>query len=112
MILISMGCSRSWRVSARDLPASRRLDVDAIASTVASMKPDEEREWSFEVVHGDTHISLQARVFTDDVDAPDLYVITSADLANQIQNEMIAFAEERGQRFSISSGARRSRHEA
>jgi hypothetical protein len=78
----------------RHIPALSGLDMSSIYGISATMRPEEEREWAFEVEHGGLRVPLKIRVVMDDVDAPDLYCFTSQALATEIQDHMSAFAED------------------
>ena len=74
----------------RGLPDSA---VALIAREVSTMRPDDEREWVFSVEHRDARVPLHVRVFMDDIDAPDLYILTSEGLAREIQDDMLSLAD-------------------
>ena len=73
-----------------------RADVTALIAGVRELDVEAEREWVFDVRHEGAPAKLRVRVFMDDLDAPDLYFFTSAELAAELQERLIAFAEEQG----------------
>ena len=81
---------------ATGLEGLSREDVTTLTAEVREMDVEEEREWVFDVRHEGTPAKLRVRVFMDDVDAPDLYLFTRPELAAELQEKLIVFAEEQG----------------
>ena len=71
-------------------------DAERIGKAVASMEVGTEREWPFEVMEAGAEVPLRVRVLLDDNDAPDAFFFSSAGVAQLINGEMRAFAEEWG----------------
>lgn len=71
-------------------------EIRAIAEFVADTGVQDEREITLSVVVDGHSTPLVIRAFMDDIDAPDLYFFTTADLAAKIDSEFEAFCEELG----------------
>lgn len=71
-------------------------EVEAVLNDVRSMDVDDEREWRFTVRRNGRDVPLVLRVFLDDVAAPDLYLLSVADVAEQLQRDLGAFSDRRG----------------
>ena len=71
-------------------------DVGRLADFVAETPVEQERETTLTVVANGSETPLVFRVFMDDIDAPDLYFFTSAELAAKIDSEYEAMCEELG----------------
>ena len=70
------------------------VQIDDLVEFIESTPVEDEREMQFAVVYRDSPTPLVVVVFMDDVDSPDLYFFTSAELAEKISNECDAFSEE------------------
>ena len=71
-------------------------EIANIMTSVKNMEPDEENNFNFEILYQQKKTPFIINVFMDDIDAPDVFFFSPADLANQIDNEMADFAEELG----------------
>jgi hypothetical protein len=60
------------------------------------MRVDTERDWTVEVEYLGTQTRLRIHAFKDDVDAPDLYFFSREELIKRVEDELGAFASERG----------------
>jgi len=82
---------------ARLVPSGfRQSDIDRVVSFVASTSANQERDMRVELIIDGTATPLIVRVFMDDIDAPDLYFITTQKLVTKIEDEYDAFCEETG----------------
>ena len=81
---------------ARTLHVFSPADVDRLSQEITALPVDGEREWQFEVDHEGSKVPLRIRAAMDDVDAPDVYFFTVPALAESLQKELKAFADERG----------------
>ena len=70
-------------------------DIDRLAREIAAVPVQRVGRWQFDVVYNQRHVPLEVRAAMEDVNAPDVYFFTAADLADQIQAEMRSFAGER-----------------
>ena len=71
-------------------------EIKTVAEFVANTDVEDEREMTLSVVANGQSTPLVIRTFMDDIDAPDLYFFTSADLAAKITSEYHALCEELG----------------
>ena len=71
-------------------------DVDTLAEFVATTTVEQGRETTLTIVVNGAETPLVVRVFMDDIDAPDLYFFTCAELAAKIDSEYDAMCEELG----------------
>jgi len=71
-------------------------EIEAVMSAVKNMKPDEQKDFTFDITHNDRRTELKISIFMDDIDAPDVFFFSCAQLASTISNEMIKFTEELG----------------
>ena len=71
-------------------------EIKTVAEFVANTEVEDERETNLSVVVGGQTTPLIIRAFMDDINAPDLYFFTSADLAAKIDSEYETFCEELG----------------
>lgn len=71
-------------------------EVKTVAEFIAKTEVESERELTLTVVVDGQTTPLVIRVFMDDIDAPDIYFFTSADLAATIDSEFESFCEELG----------------
>ena len=71
-------------------------EIKTVAEFVANTDVEDEREMTLSVVADGQSTPLVIRAFMDDIDAPDLYFFTSADLAAKITSEYHALCEELG----------------
>ena len=71
-------------------------EIAAIAGEVGRMKVDSTREWKFMVRHGTVRTLLRIQVFLDDVDAPDIALWTSRELASTIGAVVETYMEQQG----------------
>lgn len=70
-------------------------EINQVQEKLEKMKPDDEYEVGrFDIVYRDKNTPLIIKAFMDGAEAPDVYILTEPDLANQIQEEMIKFADE------------------
>lgn len=70
-------------------------DIDRLVREIAVVPVSRVGRWTFDVVYKQRGVPLEVRAAMEDVDAPDVYFFTAPDLADQIQAEMRAFADER-----------------
>ncbi|TWU50708.1 hypothetical protein Poly51_40010 [Rubripirellula tenax] len=71
-------------------------EIKTVAEFVANTDVEDEREMTLSVVADGQSTPLVIRAFMDDIDAPDLYFFTSANLAAKIDAEFESFCEELG----------------
>ena len=71
-------------------------EVKKVAALMERMKMDEEKELTFSVKFKGQAVPLRVRLFMDDIDAFDLYIFSSADVATRVNELMRKFAEEHG----------------
>ena len=71
-------------------------EIAAIVREVKRMKVDSTREWKFTVRHGTVLTPLRIQVFLDDVDAPDLALWTSHELASTLGTVVETYMEQQG----------------
>ncbi|MGG3471365.1 hypothetical protein ABES02_28325 [Neobacillus pocheonensis] len=72
-----------------------KKEITQVQEKIEKMKPDDEYEvGKFDIVYQDKKTQLIINAFMDSPDAPDIYIFTTPDLANKIQDEMIKFADE------------------
>jgi hypothetical protein len=70
-------------------------EINQVQEKLEQMKPEDEYEVGrFDIVYRDKNTPLIIKAFMDGAEAPDVYILTEPDLANQIQEEMIKFADE------------------
>ena len=82
------------RLKAKLLPD---LDVDKLARFISATQVEQERATRITVHIDGRAEAIEVRVFMDDIDAPDLAFRTaSPELAEAIDRQMEAFAEEQG----------------
>ena len=72
------------------------MQIAEVMRVVEELAVDDERELDFNVSYGGQSVPLTIRIFMDDVDAPDLYFHTTANLAAQINSLMEVFCEAHG----------------
>lgn len=70
-------------------------DIDRLAREIAVVPVQRVGRWRFDVTYRQRSVPLEVRAAMDEVDAPDVYFFTDSDLADQIQGEMHAFADQR-----------------
>lgn len=72
-----------------------KKEINQVQEKIEKMEPDNEYEVGrFDIVYRDKKTQLIINAFMDSPEAPDIYIFTDPDLANQIQEEMIKFADE------------------
>ncbi len=71
-------------------------EIDALMDAIESMAQDQEKEWSFSIVHAGSATQLLLTAFADDIDVADVAFFTSKALADAIDSEMDTFFEELG----------------
>ncbi|GAB5407281.1 MAG: hypothetical protein Aurels2KO_55120 [Aureliella sp.] len=71
-------------------------EIKTVAEFVGNTEVEDEHEMTLSVVADGQSTPLVIRVFMDDIDAPDLYFFTSADLASEITSEYDGMCEELG----------------
>jgi hypothetical protein len=70
-------------------------EINQVQDKLEKMEPDDEYEVGrFDIVYRDKKMPFIIKAFMDGPEAPDVYIFTEPDLANQIQEEMIKFADE------------------
>ncbi|MBT2701316.1 hypothetical protein J7E79_29100 [Bacillus sp. ISL-40] len=70
-------------------------EINQVQENLEKMEPDDEYEVGrFDIVYRDKKTPIIIKAFMDSPEAPDVYIFTEPDLANQIQEEMIKFADE------------------
>jgi hypothetical protein len=73
------------------------LPVDELVKMTHQTKIESEQSRTIQVTFNGLQTQLEYRVFMDDIDAPDLYFFTpSKDLAEAIEDQLEAFADELG----------------
>jgi hypothetical protein len=73
------------------------LPVQDLVAMTRSVEIEAEVSRTFQVTFSSSPATLEYRVFLDDVDAPDLYFLTtSKPLADAIQAELNQFADDNG----------------
>jgi hypothetical protein len=73
------------------------LPVDELVKMTYQTKMETEQSRTIQVTFDGLQTQLEYRVFMDDIDAPDLYFFTpSKDLAEAIDDQLVAFADELG----------------
>lgn len=70
-------------------------DSDRLAREIAAVPVTRVGRWHFDVTYGQRSVPLEVRAAMEDLNAPDVYFFTVPELADRIQAEMHAFAEER-----------------
>jgi len=70
-------------------------DIDRLAREIVAVPVQRVGRWRLDVTYRQRHVPLEVRAAMEDVDAPDVYFFTAPELADQIQAEMRAFADER-----------------
>ena len=71
-------------------------EIASIVRDVGRMKVDSTREWKFTVRHGALLTPLRIQVFLDDVDAPDVALWTSRELASKLDAVVETYMEQQG----------------
>lgn len=71
-------------------------EIETLVELAWQMDVDTEQTREFRVTYRGNSVPLRVQIVLDDIDAPDLYFFTSAELAAAIQREMSAFADEMG----------------
>jgi hypothetical protein len=71
-------------------------EINEIVTSVNRMKPDEQREFYFDIRYKDKASKLKVSIFMDDIDAPDVYFYSCPELSSIIEGEFIKFANELG----------------
>lgn len=82
--------------------ALQPCDLDRLAREIAEVPVTRVGRWHFDVTYDQRSVPLEVRAAMEDVDAPDVYFFTVPELADRIQVEMRAFAEERSAAPSCS----------
>ncbi len=72
-------------------------DAAEVAAQIAAMDFESTREWTFQVTYRGAQTPMRLEAFMDDVESPDLYFFTNADLAAAIDQQMTRIAKERGE---------------
>ena len=73
------------------------LPIDELVEMTKRTRPGTEQSRTIDVTFRGSKTQLEYKVFMDDVDSPDLYFFTpSNELAEAIQEELVAFADELG----------------
>jgi len=70
-------------------------DIDRLAREIAVVPVERVGRWRFDVTYQQRSVPLEVRAAMDEANAPDVYFFTDSDLADCIQAEMRAFADER-----------------
>ncbi|MDP3070109.1 MAG: hypothetical protein Q8N18_07450 [Opitutaceae bacterium] len=71
-------------------------EVKKVAALMEKIKMDEEKELTFSVKFKGQVVPLRVRLFMDDIDAFDLYIFSSAEVAAQVTALIKKFGEEHG----------------
>jgi hypothetical protein len=69
-------------------------EIARVLDLLSRLEVGEERELGFEVKHGGDMAPLLIRIFMDDIDAPDVQILTTRELANKIDELMQDFSKE------------------
>ncbi len=71
-----------------------KKEISQVQEEIGKMEPDDGYEvGKFDIVYRDKKTKLIINAF-DSPEAPDIYIFTNPNLANQIQEEMVKFADE------------------
>jgi hypothetical protein len=70
-------------------------DIDRLAREIVAVPVARVGRWHVDAVYNQRNVPIEVRAAMEDVNAPDVYFFTVADLADRIQDEMRVFADER-----------------
>jgi hypothetical protein len=76
-------------------PILPSCDCDRLAREIAAVPVARVGRWHFDVVYDERAVPLEVRAAMEDFNAPDVYFFTVPELADRIQAEMFAFADQR-----------------
>ncbi len=71
-------------------------EIQDVMEVIDTLAVDDETEVRYEVMFAGEDVPLRIRIYMDDIDSPDIAFVTSPDLADRIQEEMVEYAEELG----------------